>query len=132
MLFLDINEILINYCDIVDLNKNLIYKKKDISIVINLQNLTVTKHNLFYEVMTKLNSTWNYYFIKSENNFLDPNINELVSNSSVKIVQSNFPDSIYLPLVISLYGNTIPGIVLFIEGEEIPWKLCKWFIKMDW
>ena len=37
----------------------------------------------------------------------------------MKIVQSNFPDSIYLPLVVSLFGETIPQIVVFIEGEEI-------------
>ena len=94
-------------------------KDDEISIVVNMKNLTINKHNLFYEVMTKLNSTRNFYFIKTIGKPLNKFLNLLVENSSVKIVQSNFPDSIFLPLVLSLYGNTVPELVLFIEGEEL-------------
>jgi hypothetical protein len=100
---------------------NQILKMEDdkISIVINFKNLTKNKHILFYEFMKKLNSTRNFYFIKTLGKPLDENLNNIVKNSFVKIVQSNFPDSIFLPLIISLYGNTIPELVLFIEGDEL-------------
>ena len=68
--------------------------------------------------MKKINSKRNFYFIKTIGN-LDQNIYHIVENSSVKIVQSNFPDSIFLPLVVSLYGNILPKMVLFIEGDEL-------------
>lgn len=94
-------------------------KNNEISIVVNMKNLTKNKHILFYEVMKKFNSTRNFYFIKTCGNPLNENLNNLVENSTVKIVQSNFPDSIFLPFVVSLYGNTIPELVLFIEGEDL-------------
>ena len=90
-----------------------------ISIVVNFKNLTKNKHLLFYEIMKKFKSTRNFYFIKTLGKTLNENLNKLVENSFVKIVQSNFPDSIFLPLVVSLYGNTVPELVLFIEGDEI-------------
>ena len=37
----------------------------------------------------------------------------------LKIIQSNFPDSFYLPLVVSLFGPDIPKLVLFIDGEDL-------------
>ena len=43
---------------------------------------------------------------------------KVVDNKSVRIVQSNFPDSLFLPLVVSLFGNSVPELILFIEGEE--------------
>ena len=90
------------------------------NIIINIKNLTKNKHILFYNVMRKLNSKRNFYFIKTLGKPLnDGCFNDLVKKSSVKIVQSNFPDSIFLPLVVSMYGNTVPKFVLFIEGEEI-------------
>ena len=97
------------------------YKEKDneISIIVNMKNLTKNKHNLFYEVMRKFNTTRNFYFIKTLGKPLNETLYMLVENTSVKIVQSNFPDSIFLPLVVSLYGNTVPELVLFIEGEEL-------------
>jgi len=100
---------------------NLIPKREynEISIIVNMKNLTKNKHILFYEVMKKFNSTRNFYFIKTIGNPLNENLNNLVENSSVKIVQSNFPDSIFLPLVVSLYGNKVPELVLFIEGEDL-------------
>ena len=69
--------------------------------------------------MRKLNSTRNYYFIKTLGKPLNEKLNEIVDNNFIKIVQSNFPDSIFLPLVVSLYGTIIPKFVLFIEGEEL-------------
>ena len=105
----------------------------EISIIVNMKNLTKEKHILFYEVMRKLNTTRNFYFIKALGNPLNENLNNLVENSSVKIVQSNFPDSIFLPLVVSLYGNTVPELVLFIEGEDIidnnGDNLIKWVVN---
>ena len=94
-------------------------KEDEISIIINLKNLTGKKHIFFYEIMRKFKSTRNFYFIKTVGKPLNENINKLVGKSPVKIVQSNFPDSIFLPLVVSLYGKTIPELVLFIEGEEL-------------
>ena len=90
----------------------------EISVVINMKNLTKDKHIFFYEIMKDLNSTRNFYFIKTSGKSLLDNLNDLVENKSVKIIQSNFPDSIFLPLVVSLYGNNVPKLVLFIEGEE--------------
>ena len=101
------------------------YKKTEeeeddkLSVIINMKHLTKDKHLLYYEVMKKLNSTRNFYFIKNVGRPLNENLSELVDNSTVKIVQSNFPDSIFLPLVVSLYGNNIPEFVLFIEGDDI-------------
>ena len=69
--------------------------------------------------MRSLKSTRNFYFMKTLGKSLNDNLNKLVENSSVKIVLSNFPDSIYLPLVVSLYGNTIPEFVLFIEEDDL-------------
>ena len=84
-----------------------------------MKNLTKSKHTLFYEVMSKFNTKRNFYFIQTIGKLLNENLNKLVEHSSVKIVQSNFPDSIFLPLVVSLYGNVIPEYVLFIEGEDL-------------
>ena len=84
-----------------------------------MKNLTIDKHQFFNETMTQLNSTKNYYFIKTNEKVLNENITNIVENNTIKIVHSNFPDSIFLPLVVSLYGNTIPEYVLFIEGEGL-------------
>ena len=94
-------------------------KDNEISIIVNMENLTKNKHNLFYEVMRKFNTTRNFYFIKTLGKPLNETLYMLVENTSVKIVQSNFPDSIFLPLIVSLYGNSVPELVLFIEGEEL-------------
>ena len=102
-----------------DLNKDYQFKDKDISFIVYFKNLTKNKHSLFYPVMKAINSTRNFYFINSEELFLNPNITSLVENSTVKVVQSNLPDSFYLPFVISLYGNKIPELILFIEGDEL-------------
>ena len=69
--------------------------------------------------MRKLNSKRNFYFIKTLGKPLNENLNKLIINNSVNIVQSNFPDSIFIPLVVSLYGNTNPELVLFIEEEGL-------------
>lgn len=114
-------------------NTKIIFKHNEISIIVDMKNLTKNKHILFYEIMRKLNSTRNFYFIKTIGKPLNKNLNKLVGNSTVKIVQSNFPDSFFLPLVVSLYGNTIPELVLFIEGEELMDNcgnnLIKWISK---
>ena len=118
-----------------DENYNTILKMKEneISIIVNIKNLNKNKHFLFFNVMRKLKSTRNFYFIKSLGKPLNDNLNKLIGKSSVKIVQSNFPDSIYLPLVVSLFGNTVPELVLFIEGEELMNNsgnnLIKWVVN---
>ena len=97
----------------------IIKRKDEISIIVNMKNLTKKKHILFYKVIKKFYSTRNYYFIKNIGKPLNEKASKLIESTSIKIVQSNFPDSIFLPLVVSLYGNTIPELVLFIEGEEL-------------
>jgi hypothetical protein len=69
-----------------------------------MKNLTKNKHILFYEVMRKFNSTRNYYFIQTLGKPLNEKLNKIVKNSTVKIVQSNFPDSIFL---INNCGNSL-------------------------
>lgn len=91
----------------------------EISIIINMRNLTEDKFIIFSKIMKKLNSTRKFIFIKTEETVLDDNINYLIKNSSIKVVQSNFPDSIFLPLVISLYGNNNPEYILFIDAEGL-------------
>ena len=90
-----------------------------LSIIINMKYLTKERNLLFYEFMKQLNTTRKYYFIKTLEKILDENLTSFVVDDTIKIVQSNFPDSIYLPLVVSLYGNNIPENVLFIEAEDI-------------
>ena len=94
-------------------------ENNEMSIIININNFTRTKFDLYNEIMNKLNSTRKFIFIKTNKNSLDEKINYLVGNTSIKIIQSNFPDSIFLPFVISLYGNTNPKFVLFIDDEEL-------------
>ena len=110
-------------------NTSILWENDEISIVVDFKNLSQHKHILFNEVMKKLNSTRNFYFIKTIGD-LDESIYNKVENSSVKIIQSNFPDSIFLPLVVSLYGNAVPQFVLFIEGDELKHNcennLIKW------
>ena len=84
-----------------------------------MRNLTEDKFIIFSKIMKKLNSTRKFIFIKTEETVLDDNINYLIKNSSIKVVQSNFPDSIFLPLVISLYGNNNPEYILFIDAEGL-------------
>lgn len=100
-----------------------------ISIVINLKNLTKEIHHFYFDFIRNMNTTRNFYFIKSETSFTN-NIDEFVERNTVKIVQSNFPDSIFLPLIVSLYGNTVPDYILYIEGEDLlntnKSQLVKW------
>ena len=49
----------------------------DLSIVINLKNLTKDTHLFYYDIMKELNSTRNYYFIKSSEKSLTNNYNDL-------------------------------------------------------
>ena len=112
---------------------NIQLKYDEISIIVNMKNLTIDKHILFSNIMQKFNTARKYYFIKNYNKSLNANLTELVVNSTVKLVQSNFPDSIFLPLVVSIYGTTIPEYVLFIEGDELKDncgnKLLRWISK---
>ena len=114
-------------------NPILKFKYDEISIIVNMKKLTKNKHFFFYNIMRQLNSTRNFYFIKTLGKTLNDNLNNLVGNSSIKIVQSNFPDSIFLPLVVSLFGDTIPKFVLFIDGEELMFSngnnLIKWIVN---
>ena len=96
-----------------------IYNDDNINIVINMKNLTRENHVFYNKLFEQLNSTRNHYFIKMLEQQLNVHLNDMVENSTVKIVQSNFPDSIFLPLVLSLYGDTVPEFVLFIEGEDL-------------
>ena len=120
------------YLDNGNINDILNFSNHDLSIVVYFQDLTESKHLFFSEIMKKINSKRNFYFVKKEGNFLDPEINSIVKNSfiKVKIVQSNFPDTFYLPLILSLYGTTVPNFVLFLEGDYIVEKsrvnLIKW------
>jgi len=95
-----------------------IYDDK-ISIIINMKSLTKEKHLYFNNILNKLNSTRNFYFIQSIGQQLNDTLSELVENSTIKLVQSNFPDSIFLPLIVSLYGESVPEFILFIEGEDL-------------
>ena len=100
-----------------------------LSIVINLKNLTKEIHNCYLDFIKNMNTTKNIYFIKSEGSFIN-NRYEFVERNTFKIVQSNFPDSIFLPLIVSLYGNTIPHYILYIEGDDLlntnKSELVKW------
>ena len=102
-----------------------------LSIVVIMKNLTEQKHNFFYKLMKALFSSRNFYFIKTIGKELNPNYHNLVKNSSVKIVLSNFPDSIFLPLVLSLFGNNIPELIFLIEEDDLincsVKKFQKWF-----
>ena len=94
------------------------YNDGNLSIVINIKNLSKNMHLFYYDIIKELNTTRNFYFIKTSRKSLLENLDELIGDKSIKIVQSNFPDSIFLPLVVSLFGNNVPELVLFIEGEE--------------
>ena len=96
-----------------------IYNDDNINIIINMKNLTEEKHAFYIKIFEQLNSTRTHYFIKMLDQPLNASLNEIVKNSKVKIVQSNFPDSIFLPLAISLYGTTFPEFILFIEGDDL-------------
>lgn len=119
-LYIDKNEFLSSI-----LNNN----DKRISVIINIKKLNDDKHSLFLKILNKLNSTENYYFIKTNENYLKENLNYSINGSIIKIVQSNFPDSIFLPLVVSLYGNDIPEYILFIEGEDLIYHNENYFIE---
>ena len=112
---------------------NNIYNDGNISIIINLKNITKNINHFYYDIIKELNSTRNFYFIKTSRKFLIENIEELIENKQIKIVQSNFPDSIFLPLTVSLFGNNVPELVLFIEGEEFmnsnKYELINWIKK---
>ena len=89
-----------------------------LSIVINLKNLTKEIHYFCLDFIKKMNTTRNFYFIKSGASFIN-NTDELFDRKTIKIVQSNFPDSLFLPLIVSLYGNIIPNNILYIEGDDL-------------
>ena len=112
-------------------NQILKLKNDEISIVVNMNNLTKNKHIFFNEFMRKFNSTKIYYFIKTLGKPLNGKLNNIIKNSTVKIIQSNFPDTIFLPLVVSLYGKTVSELILFIEGEDLIINsgnnLIRWF-----
>ena len=96
-----------------------VYNDDKISIIINIKNLTKEKHEYFNNIFMKLNSTRNFYFIQTVGQYLNENLNVLIENSTIKLVQSNFPDSIFLPLIVSLYGESNPEYILFIEGDDL-------------
>lgn len=112
---------------------HLLYDDNEISFIVNFKEITKSKHYFFYEIIKNLSTNRNYYFIKTIGNNLNENITKIVENTSVKIVQSNFPDTIFLPLIISLYGITTPKYVFFIEGEDLTLEnkdnLITWFIN---
>ena len=90
-----------------------------ISIIINMKSLTKEKHSYFNNILMELNSKRNFYFIQTIGQQLNDNLSEILENSTIKLVSSNFPDSIFLPLVVSLYGETVPEFILFIEGDDL-------------
>ena len=107
-----------------------VYNDNKISIIINMKNLIKEKHEYFNNIFMKLKSTRNFYFTQKIGQYLDGNLNELIGNSTIKLVQSNFPDSIFLPLIVSLYGESNPEYILFIEGDDLFYnnekKLIRW------
>ena len=105
------------------------FKYDEISIVVNMKTLTPERHILFNKIIGNFNSTRTFYFIKNIGNPLNENLDKIVENSTIKIVQSNFPDSIFLPLVVSMYGNTAPKFVLFVEGEDLMENSGNYLIK---
>ena len=60
-----------------------IYDDK-ISIVINFNNLTKDKHLFFNEILKELNSKRNFYFIKTIDQPLSPNLSKIVENNLYK------------------------------------------------
>ena len=102
-----------------NLNISLMNEKENLSIIFSMKNLSEQKHLLFYKIINELKSSRNFYFIKTKEMLLNENLGSIVENSRVKIIQSNFPDSFYLPLVVSLFGPDIPKLVLFIDGEDL-------------
>lgn len=113
------------------LNFPYVAKKDDLSVIVVMKNLSEERHLLFYNIINKLKSLRNFYFIKSIGKTLNNNSSKIVENTTIKIVQSNFPDSFYLPLVISIFGNDIPKLVLLIDGEDI-YKIKgikDWYLK---
>lgn len=90
-----------------------------LSIIIYMTTFSVEKHLLFYQIIKEFDASRVFYFIKSNGKELNESISKIVNNDMIKIVQSNFPDSLYLPLVLSLYGNNIPLLVLFINGDDL-------------
>ena len=109
-----------------------IYEDK-INIIISMKSLTKEKHLYFNKILMELNSTRNFYFIQSIGKQLNDTLSELVENSTIKLVQSNFPDSIFLPLIVSLYGESVSEFILFIEGDDLfntnENELIKWINK---
>ena len=65
-LYIDKNEFLSSI-----LNNN----DKRISVIINIKKLNEDKHSLFLKILNKLNSTENYFFIKTNENYLKENLN---------------------------------------------------------
>ena len=122
LLFLLLLFIIIQYNSSININEflsSIVNTKRDeISIIINIKYLTEKKHLLFSDFIKEMNATNNYYFIKTIDYQLE-NIDYLINDSFIKIVQSNFPDSFYLPLIVSIYGNSIPELVLFIDGDSL-------------
>ena len=110
---------MINILNYNNLRKNAEHEYEDISIVVNFYNLTKKKHILLNKTLSKYNSDKKFYFVKTKEKSLDPNLCSIIGNDSVRIIQSNFPDSFYLPLVISLYGDNMPNFVLYIEADDI-------------
>jgi len=108
------------------------FEENEISFVVNLNKLTRKKHCFFYEIIKKLNLKRNCYFVKNYEKTLNESLFKIVENTSIKIVHSNFPDSIFLPLVVSLYGIIQPKFIIFIEGEDLLYNngnyLTKWII----
>ena len=82
------------------INEGNIYKNNyndgNLSIVINIKNLSENIHLFYYDIIKELNTTRSFYFIKTSRKSLLDNLNELIKDKSIKIVQSNFPDSIFL------------------------------------
>ena len=102
-----------------------------LSIIIYMTTFSVEKHLLFYQIIKEFDASRVFYFIKSNGKELNESISKIVNNDMIKIVQSNFPDSLYLPLALSLYGNNIPLLVLFINGDDLLDSIGfkKWYLR---
>ena len=132
-----ISELPVKHMDIEKFKESLsISERNNLSVVINIKNFSNYKHLLFLDIIRNINSKNNYYFLKYANGIpLNEDSNYTFDESLIKIVVSNFPDSVFLPLSISLFGSNNPEIILFIEGEDIidenSFNFKKWFDKAN-
>ena len=58
--------------------------KHSMSIVVNIKNFNLEKHLFFLRIIKEINSTRNFYFVKSIGNDLIEDLDKIVDNSIEK------------------------------------------------